>query len=73
MHLVGHGARRFYPAESGKMQPDRINKQLIRLLRTPQMLKKSGINNDVCAEKQSAVRSHGAIGSKEERALIVVS
>ena len=40
------------------------NKQLIMLLRKPQMLKKSGINN-VCAEKQSTVRSRDAIGEKK--------
>ena len=39
------------------------------LVRTPQMLKKSGINN-VCSEKQSAVRPCDAIGRKEEPALI---
>ena len=33
------------------------------LLRTPQILKKSGINN-VCAEKQSAVRSCDAVGRR---------
>ena len=40
--------------------------------RTSQILKKSGINN-VCAEKQSAVRLHDAISEKEEPSLIVVS
>ena len=58
------------------------------LLRTPQTLKKSGMNKGnamsylafivrivhVCVEKQSAVKPHDAIGGKEEEpALIVVS
>ena len=38
--------------------------QLISLLRTPQTLKKSQINN-VCAGKQSAVRPRDAIGGKK--------
>ena len=56
-------------------------------LRTPQMLKKSGINKEnamrylafifrilhVCAEKQSPVKPRDAIGGKGEPAFIVVS
>ena len=48
-----------------------LRSKLIMLLGTPQMLKKPEINN-VCAEKQSAVRSRDAIGGKEP-ALIVVN
>ena len=54
------------------MTNDWLNKQQIMLLQTPQMLKKSGINN-VCTEKQTAVRPRDAIGRKEEPVLIVVS
>ena len=54
-----------------KTEDDKFNKQLIMLLGTPQMLKKPEINS-VCAEKQSAVRSHEAIGGKEP-ALIEVN
>ena len=63
------------------------NKQLMMLLWTPQMLKKSGTNKwnamnylefavrifHVCTEKQSAVKPRDAISRKEEPALIVVS
>jgi len=60
----------------------------VMLHRTPQTLKKSGINKGnamnylafivrighVCVEKQSAVKPHDAIGGKEEEpALIAVS
>ena len=57
---------------SGERKNWRLNKQLIMLLRTSQMLKKSGINS-VCAEKETALRSRDAFGGKEEPALIVVS
>ena len=57
--------------ESLKTGDDNFNKQLIMFPGTPQMLKKPEINN-VCAEKQSAVRSRDAIGRKEP-ALIVVN
>ena len=41
------------------------------LLGTPQMLKKLEINN-VCAHKQSSVRSHDAIGGKEPAVIVVI-
>ena len=53
-----------------KTGDDNFNKQLIMLLGTPQMLEKSEINN-VCAEKQSAVRSRDAIGGKEPALTVV--
>ena len=73
--LGGESRRR---AESAKTGDDNCNLTDLQATdyaltyRTPQILKKSGINN-VCAEKQSAVRVHYAISEKEEPALIAVS
>ena len=57
--------------ERVKTGDDNFKKQTDYAPRKPQMLKKPEINN-VCAEKQSAVRSRDAIGRKEP-ALIVVN
>ena len=57
--------------ERVKTGDDNFKKQTDYAPRKPQMLKKPEINN-VCAEKQSAVRSRDAIGGKEP-ALIVVN
>ena len=53
-----------------KTGDDNFYKPLIMLPGTPQMLKKPEINN-VCAEKQSAVRSGDAIGGKEPSLIVV--